>query len=98
MSDLSQKDLWTLRALVQKIGWKSFMTHIGSLMAEQADKVKKDSDQEKALFYLSTFLHHPGFLDMVEPCGTFDYRKFIDIGFIPDEFKQLLEDNPPLNG
>lgn len=95
MNRLEQKDLWTLRALVQKAGWKEFMIHVGSLMAEQADKVKRDSKEDKALFGMSTFLHNPGVVAMVEECGSFDYRPFIQMGWVPEEFRQLLLDNPP---
>lgn len=71
LKDLSQRDLWTLRALVQRTGWGSFMRHVGSLMAEQADKVKWESPQGVALANCSRTIHA---LDkFFKECETFDY-------------------------
>jgi hypothetical protein len=46
VSDI-QDDLKKLRTLIQKMGWGEFMSHVGSLLAEQADKT--DGDQSGAL-------------------------------------------------
>ena len=35
------------------------MNRIGSIMAEQADKIKKDSLQDKALYQASLVIHDP---------------------------------------
>ena len=85
--ELSQDDLWTLRGLIQKTGWGSFMSHIGSLMAEQADKVQRDSTQDTALFRASTFIHCDEASKLWNECGTFDYYTNCQT---PEEYKELL--------
>ena len=88
---LSQADLWMLRALIQKAGWGEFMRHVGSLMAEQADKVKRDSEEDKNLFQCSNTIHA---LDpFFQKCGAFDYRKFTEM--IPAEYLAMLKDYLP---
>jgi hypothetical protein len=88
---LSQVDLWTIRALIQKAGWGEFMRHIGSFMAEQADKVKRDSEQDKSLEECSRTIHALG--QFFDKCGTFDYRPFKDM--IDSEFWPVIDGNPP---
>ncbi len=85
---LSQEDLWTLRGIVQKCGWGEFMSHVGSLMAEQADKVARDSVEDKALFQASVFIHCPEAVQMWKDCGFFDY---LSRSLTPDEFRPILE-------
>lgn len=68
MSDV-QDDLKKLRTLVQKMGWQEFMMHVGSLMAEQADKT--DGDQSSALFACSRTVH--ALRDAWAGCGRFTY-------------------------
>lgn len=82
-----------MRATIQKMGWKKFMGYIAGIMAEQADRVPRDGKQDKALFHLSTILHSPPMVELFGDCGYFDYRKMM--GWVPDDFKQTLEDNPP---
>jgi|688.fasta_scaffold1077810_2 hypothetical protein len=89
---LSQTDLWTLRGLVQKCGWGEFMRHIGSLMAEQADKVPRDSEEDKNLFNCSRTIH--ALDEFFEKCGQFDYRVFEPM--INQEALQILNQYPPL--
>lgn len=89
-TDLSQEDLWRIRAMLQRTGWESFLSHIGSIMAEQADKVKRDSDQDKTLFRLSTLFHSQFFREESAKCGFFDYRPFIKMGWVPEEFVHLF--------
>lgn len=87
---ITQDELWRLRALIQRIGWRKFMFHIGSLMAEQADNVPRDSPQDSGLFNCSVAIHK---LDPVfAKLGFFDYR---NRHFIPDEYRDLLEANAP---
>jgi hypothetical protein len=90
MSDLTEKELWYLRAIIQRIGWGKFMCNVGSLMAEQADKVECDSEQDKNLFQCSNTVYA---LDpFFQKCGHFDYRR---LDLVPEEYKPLLEANPP---
>jgi hypothetical protein len=70
---LSQKDLWTIRAIMQKCGWGEFMYHISGFMAEQADKVARDSEQEQALIGCSELLTKIN--EFFTVCGHFDYTK-----------------------
>lgn len=92
-SPFTQQELWTLRALIQKAGWKKFMIEVGCLAAEQADKVKPDSPQDKNLFWLSNFLHSPAFSDCVKDCGYFDYRQWDE--WVPEEFREMIHNSPP---
>jgi hypothetical protein len=64
-----QDDLKKLRTLVQKMGWGEFMSHVGSLLAEQADKT--DGDQSSALFACSRTVH--ALRDAWDGCGRFTY-------------------------
>lgn len=89
----TQKDLWTLRAMIQKMGWARFMAHLSGIMAEQADKVPPESKQDKALFNLSVAFQNKGFIEAFQECGFFDYRK--GIGMVPEEHRQIILDNPP---
>ena len=76
--------------MIQQWGWGAFMRHVGSIMAEQADKVNWESKQGKALFNLSSSIHK---LDsFFQECGWFDYRAN---EFTPDEYKPLLNEYPP---
>lgn len=86
--DLTQEDLWRLRGMIQKVGWRPFMSHIGSIMAEQADKVKSDSEQDKALFHFSIILHNSEIQKEFDKCGKFDYKKMIDL--VPEEFRKFI--------
>ena len=91
MNDLTQEELWHMRALIQRIGWGKFMRHVGSLMAEQADKVARDSEQDVNLFQCSNTIHA---LDQFfQKCGYFDYRAMG--GLVPAEHRAVLEANPP---
>ena len=89
---VTQDELWRLRALIQRIGWGEFMLHVGSLMAEQADKVPRDSEQDHELFRCSNTIHalNPFF----QKCGFFDYRRLGEM-FLPDEYLELMNANPP---
>ena len=89
-ADLSQEDLWRIRAMLQRTGWARFLSHIGSIMAEQADKVKRDSEQDKTLFRLSTLFHGELFREEFAKCGFFDYRPFIEMDWVPKEFVHLF--------
>ena len=89
---LSQTDLWILRGLVQKCGWGEFMRHIGGLMAEQADKVPRDSEEDKNLFNCSRTIH--ALDEFFEKCGWFDYRDFEPM--LDQEALQILTQYPPL--
>ena len=86
--ELSQDDLWTLRAIVQKSGWKGFMNHVGSLMAEQADKVESGYKQDSALAFVSQFIHGNPRQELWDECGTFDY---LNSCFFPKEYKEMFE-------
>lgn len=88
---LSQKDLWTLRGLVQKCGWGEFMQHVGGLMAEQADKVQRDSEEDKNLYQCSITIH--ALDEFFQKCGQFDYRKCG--GMIDLEDMAILNQYPP---
>lgn len=89
MNDLTQEELWHMRALIQRIGWGKFMRHVGSLMAEQADKVQRDSEQDHNLFQCSNTIHA---LDpFFQKCGYFDYRKMG--GLIPAEHAAVPRQN-----
>lgn len=68
MVDLQQQ-LKEMRTLVQEMGWGEFMMHVGSLMAEQADRTT--GDQSSALFACSNTVH-----SLRKPwfgCGRFKY-------------------------
>jgi hypothetical protein len=68
MADVQQQ-LKEMRTLVQEMGWGEFMMHVGSLMAEQADKTT--GSQSSALFACSSTVHA-----LREPwfgCGKFKY-------------------------
>lgn len=67
---MDQTDLKTMRTLIQRHGWKEFMMTVGSLMAEQSDKLG-DSDQGGALFASANTIHALG--DIWSGCGTFVY-------------------------
>lgn len=70
-----QAQLRVMRTLVQTMGWQKFMCHVGSLMAEQSDKV--DGGQASALYHCSRTVHA---LDKAfAQCGHFNY---------PDEMVQ----------
>lgn len=68
MVDLQQQ-LKEMRTLVQEMGWGEFMGHVGSLMAEQADKTS--GDQSDTLFRCSTTVHSLG--EIWSKCGKFQY-------------------------
>jgi len=68
MSDL-QKDLTVMRTLVQKMGWREFMSHVGSLLAEQHDKV--EGEQSGALMAASNAVH--SLEKLWAACGKFEY-------------------------
>jgi hypothetical protein len=70
---LSRADLMTMRGLVQKAGWGEFMGHVGSLMAEQADKVPRDSERDRNLAQCSHTIH--ALDEFFQQCGQFDYRQ-----------------------
>lgn len=70
MSEL-QNDLKKLRTLVQKMGWAEFMGHVGSLLAEQADKT--EGSQSGALAASSCTIH--ALRQVWQGCGTFTYPK-----------------------
>jgi hypothetical protein len=64
-----QDQLKTMRTLIHKMGWHEFMMHVGSLMAEQVDKVPEK--QSSVLFQSSGFIHS---LDsMWKDLGRFEY-------------------------
>lgn len=64
-----QDQLKEMRTLVQEMGWEAFMMHVGSLMAEQADKTPPP--QSGALFSASRMIH---ILPSIwTECGTFQY-------------------------
>ena len=66
-----QGELKLMRSLVQRMGWGEFMRHVGSLMAEQADRVQRDSEEDKSLFQCSRTIHT---LDQFfSACGKFTY-------------------------
>lgn len=90
MDGLSQHDLWELRGMIQQIGWEKFMSHVGSLMAEQADKVERDSKQDKSLFSASCLIHQ-NLSPLWKDCGFFDYRKFKEWGFLPEAHVAQIE-------
>ena len=69
MADDVQSDLKKLRTLVQKMGWQEFMMHVGSLMAEQADKTA--GSQSSALFACSNTVH--ALREAWDGCGRFTY-------------------------
>jgi hypothetical protein len=87
--NLNQKDIWTLRAINQKCGWGEFMLHVGSLMAEQADKVARDSEEDKNLFQCSVTIH--ALDEFFQKCGRFDYISFGKMFSIEKEFMDILE-------
>lgn len=63
------RQLKDMRTLVQEMGWGEFMMHVGSLMAEQADKTR--GEQSSALFACSNTI-----FALQEPwheCGRFQY-------------------------
>ncbi len=72
MRNFNQNDLKVMRSLVQSLGWGEFMSHVGSLMAEQADKVKRDSEQDTNLFQCSNTIH--ALDEFFQKCGEFDYK------------------------
>lgn len=88
---MNQAELWQLRAWIQRIGWGPFMRHIGSIMAEQADKVKRGSEQDGSLFSCSNTIH--ALDEFFQKCGHFDYLKMRDM--LPEEHIAVLEANPP---
>lgn len=66
---MNQEDLKILRTLIQNNGWGNFMSNVGSLMAEQADKTT--GSQSSALFACSNTVHA---LDEAwDGCGYFKY-------------------------
>lgn len=75
--------------MIQQVGWAKFMSHIGSLMAEQADKVERGSTQDTALFQCSSFIHAA--TDMWKDCGFYDYRPLILLGWVPEEQREMIE-------
>lgn len=87
--DLSQDELWRLRSMVSKAGWAKFMSHVGSLMAEQADNVPQDSEQDKWLFRCSNLIHSKDLSEAFQKCGKFDYKQF---PFTPKEYKPYFEE------
>ncbi len=92
MNNLTQTDLWQLRALVQKSGWGEFMSHIAGLMAEQADKVLPGSEQDHNLFQCSNTINalRPFFIK----CGYFDYSQHTSM--LPDQAAiDILKRYPP---
>jgi len=91
MSVLSQDDLWALRGLVQKCGWGEFMGHVAGLMAEQADKVQRDSEQDKNLFACHNTL--TALRTHFAKCGHFDYRKHGEL--LEPHQLEILNKYPP---
>lgn len=88
---LSQEDLMVLRGLVQKAGWGQFMSHVAGLMAEQADKVPRHSEEDKNLFQCSNTLS--ALHEFFEKCGQFDYLKFSSC-FSPEDVAILERYKP----
>ena len=68
MDGLLQTQLKEMRTLIHEMGWANFMSHLGGLMAEQADKVP--DKQSSPLFVASSMMHLP---DLWEACGEFKY-------------------------
>ena len=68
------------------------MRSIGSLMAEQADKVPRDSEEDKNLFNCSRTIH--ALDEFFEKCGHFDYRDFEPL--LDQEALQILNQYPPV--
>jgi len=67
----TQKDLAAMRSMVERLGWGEFMLHVGSLMAEQSDKVGEE--QSSKLFSCSNTIHA---LDkFFQELNTFEYSK-----------------------
>jgi hypothetical protein len=66
-----QKQLKDMRTLVQEMGWSQFMSHVGSLMAEQSDKTS--GRQSSYLNRCSTLLHWAEMRANFEACGHFTY-------------------------
>lgn len=91
MKDLTQAELWHLRALIQRTGWGVFMRHVGSLMAEQADKVKPGSEQDTNLANCSMTIHAMD--KFFEKCGHFDYTSCL--GLVDEEYHKMLLENKP---
>lgn len=71
---------------MQKAGWGEFMSHVSAIMAEQADKVARDSEQDKSLFQCSNTL--TALREFFQKCGQFDY---LGCGLTPEEYRPLLE-------
>lgn len=69
MDDI-QKQLRSMRILVQQMGWGPFMRHVGSLMAEQSDRVP-DGPQATALRACSRTVH--ALNEPFTECGKFQY-------------------------
>jgi hypothetical protein len=85
--------MWTLRALIQKAGWLEFFSHVTAILAEQADKVKRDSDQDKGLVacYQAMRIVTQGY---GAQCGEFNYRAHDH--FLTDEDRAILDRIYPL--
>jgi hypothetical protein len=66
---MTQEELRQLRIIIQQNGWGSFMSNIGSLMAEQADKT--EGNQSGALFAGSSTIH--ALKDCWNACGFLEY-------------------------
>lgn len=89
---LSQEQLWLLRAMIQRLGWKQFFYELASLMAEQADKVKRDSTQDKTLASFSNMIHTGKYDDILKDMGVFNYATN---PLTPSEYLPLLNANLP---
>lgn len=64
-----QKDLQTMRTIVQRMGWTEFMGHVAGLPAEQSDKTS--GSQSSALFACSNTVS--ALRKAWEGCGRFQY-------------------------
>lgn len=91
MMKLTQTDLWTIRGIIQKSSWSEFMGHIAGIMAEQADKVQRGSEQDKNLYECSNTIY--ALNNFFEKCGRFDYR---NNKLTPEEFKTILNQYAPV--
>jgi hypothetical protein len=69
MSGDLQEQLKEMRTLVQDMGWEEFMSHVGSLMAEQSDKTS--GSQSGALSACARTLH--ALKTAWAGCGHFKY-------------------------